>query len=62
MTNKIIWDFIEFEKDRYCIDGVTKESEVEFHIWDDEEIIFGKPEENGKTDFNNITLTLPELI
>ncbi len=63
MTTKITWNFIEFEKsDEFdCIDGITKESEVEFHIWKDEEVIFGKPD-NYESNYNNISIVLQELI
>ncbi len=60
MTTKITWNFIEFEIDENwdCVDGVTKESEVEFHIWNDEEIIFCKSGE--LSDYNNICVLYQE--
>lgn len=59
---KITWNFVEFEKSNEldCIDGITKESEVEFHIWKDEEIIFGKPD-NYESNYNNISINYQEL-
>ncbi len=57
MSDKMKWDFIEFENCEFFIYGVTRETNIVFKIYKDREIVIEHSSENKRID---ITIKLEE--